>query len=215
MSESPTARYITPEEYLLFEEHSPTKHEYVDGRVFAMTGATEAHNIICMNLATKIHSRLKGTGCRAYANVMKVRVEAANSFYYPDIMVTCEPIEAASVFKCAPRLIIEVLSRSTSRIDRTEKLVAYRQLDSLSEYVIVHQKKMLVEKYSKRSDGVWELTSLKKGDKLSLKSIPGKPLNIALSDIYESLDPPSVVKESEEDYYVEYDEEGEEEFEPA
>jgi Uma2 family endonuclease len=200
MSEPSRIPEMTIEEYLELEEHSTVRHEYIRGQVFAMTGATEAHNIICGNLFAVIHAHVRGTGCRAFINDMKVKVEPASSFYYPDIMVTCEPFEAESVAKCHPTLIIEVLSRSTKQIDRREKLVAYRQLSSLRCYVMVHQSRMLVELYRKCADGQWELSTLKnKSDLLEFAGLFEKPLQIPLNEVYGEVDLPSLVEESKEE----------------
>jgi len=121
VAERKQIRCMATDEYLEFEEQAAVRHEYVRGQIFAMTGSAEAHNVISGNLFAALHNFLQGTGCRVFQNDMKVRVEAADCFYYPDIMVTCEPYEAKSVFKNSPRLIIEVLSPSTKHIDRREK----------------------------------------------------------------------------------------------
>ena len=133
-------------------------------------------------------------------NDMKVNVEAADCFYYPDIMVTCEAFDAKSVFKRAPTLIIEVLSPSTKQIDRREKLIAYRQLSSLREYSLVHQNQQLVEVYRKISVGKWDLQEYRASDKLCLNAIESKPLQVDVSTIYEDIVLPFIVKESEEEY---------------
>lgn len=191
---------MTVDEYLRFEESSNCRHEFVEGQVFAMTGSTEAHNVICVNLLTRIHSHLRGTGCRAFINDMKVHVKAANSFYYPDIMVTCEPFQSDSVFKSSPVLLVEVLSKSTRQVDKREKLVAYRKLSTLQEYVIVHQYKMFVELYSKDADGTWQCILLSRSDELVLRSLPGGDLTIPVGDIYETIDIPLIVEEENEEY---------------
>jgi Uma2 family endonuclease len=191
---------MTVEEYLAFEERSQTRHEYLDGQVFVMTGAKDAHNVINVNLTAKLHSHLQGTGCRVYSSDMKVHVKACNSFYYPDLIVTCEPVVADSVFKTQPRLIIEILSRSTATIDRREKLVNYRKLDSLCEYVLIAQHKMYVELHRKDADGTWSVQKLGRSDELVLESFPNDSLRIGMYEIYEGLDVPSRVEEEEEEY---------------
>jgi Uma2 family endonuclease len=200
MSKSLTSSTMTSEEYLEFEANSDVRHEYVDGQVFTMSGATEAHNVICGNLFTRLHSHVRGSGCRAFINDMKVHVKAANSFYYPDIMVTCEVFEAKSVFKASPVLIVEVLSPSTRQIDCREKLVSYRKLDSLREYVLVRQNKMLVEVYCKGAGGKWQVNQFRKSDQLELESLPGGPLTIDVSEIYAEVEPLSLVEEEEGEY---------------
>src|SRR5262249_18664896 len=109
---------------------------------------------------------------------------------------------AKSVYKTAPVLICEILSPSTRQIDRREKLVAYRKLESLRHYVIIHQNKTLLEVYTKESDGEWQVSSLARDDELRLELLPGSPLIIPVSDVYEQVDPPFVVEESEEDYEI-------------
>jgi Uma2 family endonuclease len=200
MSEPSKVPYMTVEEYLKHEDFAMVRHEYVRGQIFAMTDATEAHNVICGNLFTRVHAHVRGSGCRAFMNDMKVRVEVSDSFYYPDMMVTCEPFEAKSVYKASPVLIIEALSPSTRQIDRREKLVAYQQLSSLQEYVIVHQSKPLVELYRKQEDGKWTVSMLRTFDKLYLQSLPNKPFSVPVREIYEDLDFSSFVEESTEDY---------------
>jgi Uma2 family endonuclease len=125
MSVPGNVAHMSVDEYLSSEEHASVRREYVDGRVFAMTGVTKRHNIIAGNIYSILRAHVRGSQCRAYISDVKVRVEAANSFYYPDVMVSCEPFDHKSVFTSTPRLIVEVLSRSTAAIDRREKVLAY------------------------------------------------------------------------------------------
>lgn len=192
-------RYVTEEEYLRTEASASVRHEYVDGNVFAMTGSTDAHNIICGNIFSLIHGFLHGSQCRAYINDMKVRIQAVRSFYYPDIMVSCEPFEPKSVFKISPVLLIEVLSPSTASIDRREKLAAYQKISSLKEYVIVYQDRQRVELYRREADG-WELMILSSGEELLLEALPQGPLHLPFTTIYDGYDPPRRVKEPEISY---------------
>ncbi len=192
--------FMTEEEYLKAEERSTIRHEYVNGWVFAMSGSTEAHNVIAGNLYSVLHSHLRGTPCRAFHVDMKVRIDFATSYYYPDLMVTCEPFEAKSVFKQSPVLLVEVLSPSTLSVDTREKLIAYRTISSLKQYVIVHQKKQLVEVHSRVSELEWEVTTLTGDSDLVLDSIPNGPLKVQFSTIYDGYNPPHRVKEDEEVY---------------
>lgn len=200
MTEPQRIPYMTVDDYLQFEESATVHHEYVQGQVFAMTGSTQAHNAITINFAAALHGFLQGSGCRAYVNDMKLRVETANAFYYPDIMVTCEPFQAKSVFTCSPTLIIEVLSPSTRQIDRREKLVAYRQLSSLRQYILVHQNKCLVEVYTKKAEHQWEHVLLQRNDELRLEALPHKALVMPVSAVYTDIELPTRVEESEEEY---------------
>ncbi|MFO8038350.1 MAG: Uma2 family endonuclease, partial [Sodalinema sp.] len=143
--------YITPEDYLAAEEISPIRHEYRDGEVFAMTGGTQAHHTIVGNLFFALKTHLRSSGCRIFAEGMKTRVEASNAFYYPDVVVTCDDRDRQpqSQYIEYPRLIIEVLSPSTARFDRTEKFADYRTIPSLEEYVLVSSDRQQVEVFQK------------------------------------------------------------------
>jgi Uma2 family endonuclease len=199
MSQPYKVHKLTVEEYLELEERSNVRHEYIDGQIFAMTGATDSHNVICGNLYSLVHAHVRGTGCLAHINDMKVQVKVNRSFYYPDIMVTCEPFQAKSVFKSLPVLIVEVLSPSTRQVDRREKLVAYRKLSSLREYAIVYQDRKQIEIHRKSPDGQWEIETLRGSDELSLQSL-NVPLRIPVSAIYEDVVLSPLVEESEEEY---------------
>jgi len=191
--------YVTVEDYLKAEESASVRHEYIDGQIFAMTGASDAHNVICTNLLVLLYTHLRRSSCRAYINDMKVRVETVKSFYYPDIMVTCEPFSAKSVFKAAPILLIEVLSPSTRQIDRREKLIAYKQITSLKEYLVVYQNRQRIELYQKDEHGHWPMTIVRAGDSILLESLH-EPLEVSLAAIYESLGLANVVQEDEAEY---------------
>jgi Uma2 family endonuclease len=200
MTEPRTIRYLTVDEYLALEETSPIKHEYVRGQIFAMTGGTVAHNQICMNLATALHGFLKRSGCSVFSADIKVRVEAADAFYYPDVVVSCEQTTLDQVTLHSPIFICEISSRSTRQIDRREKLIAYRQLPSLQHYALIDQRKICVELYSKTAEGAWTLMSLGKADSLVLPSLAGKSFSLPIADIYDGLDLPSSVREDEGEY---------------
>jgi len=195
---------MTEAEYLLAEETSTVRHEYVDGYLFEMTGATDAHNVICGNLFFVIYGHLEGSSCRAYINDMKVKIESAKSYYYPDIMVSCEQFEAKSVFKNAPVLLIEVLSPSTSQVDRREKLMAYGRVESVCEYLVVYQDRQRVELYCKDKNSDWELTVFSGTEDLVVKSLPCGEMLLSFSTIYKGYNPPLRVKEDEYSYYAIY-----------
>jgi Uma2 family endonuclease len=205
MPEPTKMTILTEEEYLRAEEKADIRHEYVNGHVFAMSGATEAHNVICVNILSSIHSYLRGSQCRAYINDMKVKIKRAKSYYYPDIMVTCEPFESKSVFKAAPVLIVEVLSPSTTQVDKREKLVAYQKIASLKEYLIVYQDRQRVDLYRRVSNDDWEVLILGSDDELVLQWLPKGPLHLPFSLIYEGYNPPCIVKESESEYRFGYE----------
>jgi Uma2 family endonuclease len=192
-----TINYMTEAEYLAAEELAQTRHEYVNGYVFAMTGATDAHNVITGNLFAFLHGKLRGCPCRAYVNDMRVRIESVRSYYYPDIMVSCEGFDCKSKFKTSPVLLIEVLSPSTAGTDRREKLMAYQKIPSLREYLIVYQDRQRLELYRKGSDNQWEFAVLDRpDDDLVLESLPVQSMVLPFSVIYEEYAPPFRVTES-------------------
>ena len=179
---------ISAEEYLASEAKHNLRHELVGGEMFAMAGASEAHNVIAGNLFAALRQHLRGTGCRAYIADMKARIEQTDDFYYPDVMATCEKFEAKSVFKTNPFLLIEVLSPSTISIDRREKLAAYRQIQALREYLVVYQDRKRIELHRKNSDSKWLTVILSESDSVVLESTPNSPLILTMNEIYEDVD---------------------------
>ncbi len=160
MIASPKFDYITPDEYLEMEEKSEIKHEYIDGYVYAMAGANDPHVTIAGNAFTMIRSHLRGSGCRVYFSDMKARIDSLNRFYYPDVMVTCDPRDTQTQnHKSFPKLIIEVLSKSTEGFDRGDKFADYQQLESLEEYVLINTKRQRIESFRRTQDGLWILQS--------------------------------------------------------
>jgi Uma2 family endonuclease len=158
MIASPQNSHLTPEEYLQLEETSSIKHEYIDGEVYAMAGATDAHVTIALNIAILLRNHLRGSGCRVYISDMKAKIESKNRFYYPDVMVTCDERDTNnSTYKQFPKLIIEVLSDSTEAFDRGDKFADYQFIDSLEEYVLVNTKKARIECYRRTEDNLWLL----------------------------------------------------------
>ncbi|MEO0538167.1 MAG: Uma2 family endonuclease [Cyanobacteria bacterium P01_A01_bin.123] len=149
---------LTPEDYLQLEAQSPIKHEYIDGEAYAMAGASDAHVTIALNLASLLRSHMRGTSCRVYIADMKARIEAHDRFYYPDVMVTCDPRDQeTSTYKRYPKLIIEVLSDSTEAFDRGDKFADYQALDSLEEYVLINTRHQRVECFRRNQAGLWVL----------------------------------------------------------
>jgi Uma2 family endonuclease len=145
---------ISVEEYLEGEKNSPVRREYFYGEVYAMAGATDNHNRIVVEMATLLNMHLRGSRCEPFVGDIKVRVNP-NVYYYPDILVSCEEKTEDAHFRNEPILIVEVTSDSTREIDRREKRAAYLQMPSVQEYVIVEQKKMLVEIHRRQPDGRW------------------------------------------------------------
>lgn len=172
---------ITPEEYLEGEQYSDIKHEYVDGHIYAMVGSSSAHNLIAGNLLTLLKNHLRGKPCQAFISDMKARIN--NIFYYPDVMVACDPQDRHDYYREHPILIIEVLSPSTTQRDSHDKRNVYQSIASLREYVLVSQDMMAVRIYRRSWEG-WSLESCLEGDKVRLTSVD---LELPIEAIYEEV----------------------------
>jgi Uma2 family endonuclease len=179
--------FLTPEAYLQLEEKSDIKHEYIDGQVYAMAGTTDTHNTIGLNLALLIRNHLRGSECRVYFADVKAKVEKRNRFYYPDIMITCDPKDRETpTYKCFPKLIIEVISNSTEAFDRGDKFNDYQTLDSLEEYVLVNSKHQRFETFRRNEQGLWVLQTYTPTDQnFDLKSIN---LTASFTDLYQDVE---------------------------
>lgn len=191
---------LSPAEYLEREQQSAVKCEYVDGEIYAMSGATRRHNLIAAALVRHAgNTAAVRRECQVFGSDMKVYVETHNSFYYPDLSVCCDRTDRNELFLTRPCFIVEVASPSTASIDRREKRASYATLDSLREYVIVDQDRMRVELY-RREAGGWRGYLLDRPDDVVKSSCLG--LHLTLSQIYEGVElPPPGVAEPQ---YAEY-----------
>ncbi|UHD17866.1 Uma2 family endonuclease [Thiocapsa bogorovii] len=178
------ARSMSAEEYLAVEAAASVRHEYVAGEVFAMAGASEEHATIAGNVFALLRSHVRGSDCRVYIADMKMRVEPASAFFYPDVFVTCDARDAAEPFaKRYARLIIEVLSESTEGYDRGAKFGDYRRLDTLEEYVLIDSRRRACEVFRRRPDG-WLLEAPPENGRLVLHSIDFEcPLDALYEDV--------------------------------
>jgi len=149
--------YISPEDYLEGERVSPIKHEYRCGQVYAMVGAKKPHIVITSNLITMLGNHLNDSPCLVLTSDIKVRLEKADCYYYPDVAVTCDERDTNSTedFIVYPILVIEVLSPSTAAFDRGGKFADYQTSPSLREYVLIHQSQMSVECFRLWESGSW------------------------------------------------------------
>ncbi|MDF5710386.1 MAG: Uma2 family endonuclease [Nostoc sp. S4] len=177
--------YISPEEYLEAEKVSEIKHEYIDGQVYAMAGASDAHVTVVGNLFVLLRNHLRGSGCRVYMLDMKAQIDVINRYFYPDVMVTCDLRDREfEYFKCYPSLVVEVLSESTESFDRGKKFASYRHLESLQEYVLIASDRMSVECFRRNEEGHWVLYPYEKGDEVHLASVD---FRCAIAAIYEDV----------------------------
>ncbi|NEP81594.1 MAG: Uma2 family endonuclease [Okeania sp. SIO3C4] len=180
--------FISTTDYLEGEKMSPIRHEYLGGQIFAMSGGSEEHNRIGGNIYASLLTHLRGSGCKTFIADMKVKIAIAENssdiFYYPDVMVTCNPQDIEKYYKNFPCLIVQVLSPSTQDLDRREKRLNYQSLASLQEYVLVSQTEMKVEIYRSSETGYWSRESLGKEDFLELNSVG---LTLTIADIYDEV----------------------------
>ncbi|MBD1894579.1 Uma2 family endonuclease [Coleofasciculus sp. FACHB-129] len=165
--------YISKEDYLEGERVSPIKHEYRGGQVYAMVGAKKPHIIIASNLVRILGNHLNNSPCLVLSSDIKVRLESADCYYYPDVAVTCDERDTNSTddFILYPILVIEVLSPSTAAFDRGEKFADYQTSPSLQEYVLVHQSQMSVECFRLSDSGDWVSQTYRQGDEIYFASI--------------------------------------------
>lgn len=179
-----TVEYYAEADYLGNEQHSPVKHEYVAGEVFAMAGASKRHGTLALNVAVALRQHLRGKPCGVWMADMKVRVHADSAYYYPDVVVTSDPADlgpaAPGDFLEAPRLVVEVLSDTTEPVDRRQKLLSYRRLASLEEYVLVDQNRAWVEVF-RRTDAGWTQDIYETGEVVRLD---GVGLDVPMAELY-------------------------------
>jgi Uma2 family endonuclease len=175
-------------DYLVAERKADVRHEYVDGHVYDMVGATENHNIIVTNIVSELRFQMKARPCVVYASDMKVRIDAADAGKYPDVLAVCgerQFYDDQRDVLLNPSLIVEVLSKSTEAYDRGEKFAIYRRLLSLREYVLVAQDRCRVELFSRQIDDRWLLTEYsEKGDVIAIESID---CTLRLSEVYDKV----------------------------
>lgn len=176
------------EAYLSWEEGQAEKHEYINGEVFAMAGARREHVVVAGNLYAAFKQRLRGGPCQAYIADLRVRVAAADAFFYPDVVVSCDPRDHAAIqFIEHPTLIVEVLSESTESFDRGHKFAAYRTLPSLQEYVLVDSEARRVESFRRTSENDWLFHDHSTdGQECRFRSLE---VAIPLAEIFENLAP--------------------------
>ncbi|MEB4589906.1 Uma2 family endonuclease [Candidatus Thiothrix sp. Deng01] len=182
MGAAPKTDSLSPEEYLLGENDrvDGARYEYVNGQVYAMAGVSRNHNRVSGGVFARLFNHLQGSRCEVFQADMKVgiRTQRENRFYYPDVQVSCAD-EADNYYNSSPCLIVEVLSESTARTDRTEKLEAYRLLSSLQEYVLCSQDSPSVEVYRRRTE--WLAERYVAGQNFLLESVG---LEMVVDDLY-------------------------------
>ncbi len=180
--------FISPQEYLRLERQSEYKSEYLNGEIFAMTGASRKHNLVTTNISSSLHRQLKGRPCEVYAVDMRVKVRATGLYTYPDVAVVCgDPqFEDEQVDTLVnPTVLIEVLSDSTERYDRIAKSSYYRTIDSLAEHLLVAQNEIRLEQYVRQPNGEWLLCEYVTLD--SAAQVTSIDCSLLLSDVYDKI----------------------------
>lgn len=182
------SQLMSEAEYLEFERASQSKHEFLGGDVFDMTGASRAHNLISGNVFASLHRQLRGKSCEIYHADMRLKISATGLYTYPDISVVCSEAQFSDEYLDTllnPTLIVEVLSPSTERYDRGKKFQQYRELPSLQEYVLIAQDSPRIERYLRQPEGLWQLADASGPDAtLELTSIECK---LSLAEVYEQV----------------------------
>ena len=173
----PARQRFTFAEYLVLEEGSTVKHEFLDGLVWAMAGGTPEHAAVCANVSRLLGNQLEGRPCRVYSSDLRVRVRATGLGTYPDVTVICDrfephPDDPMGHTAVNPRVIVEVLSPSTEAYDRGEKLVHYQQIASLAEVVLVAHDRREIQVLRREADGEWR-SHVAKGDETAHASSIG------------------------------------------
>ena len=184
MGQATPPRRYTAEEYFALEESSNVRHEFFEGEVFAMAGASITHNTIALNMAIALRRGLRGQKCRVQMEAVRLAVAEGRHYAYPDVMVSCDPHDQRESQQFhSPVLIIEVLSPSTEDYDRSLKFNQYKKLPSLRHYLLVSQKTWLVAWFQLTEHGVWSYTALAEAE--DVVSIPELGLALTLAEVYE------------------------------
>lgn len=180
-------KLLTEDEYLAFEAGAEVRHEFVGGEVHAMAGASVRHNRIAFNIARRLDAVASGTPCMVLMSDVRLRLDSGNTYYYPDVMLACDPADNDAYARARPCLIVEVASPGTANIDRREKWAAYQRIQTLREYLIVDQDEVRIELRRRENLREWSLSTFEAGEVLELACLDG--LKIAVDDIYRDLPP--------------------------
>ncbi|HEY2787342.1 MAG TPA: Uma2 family endonuclease [Fimbriiglobus sp.] len=188
MSAVPKHKF-TPQEYLAFERAAETRHEYFQGEIFDMAGASYEHTVVKDNLARELGNRFKDGSCRPLTSDLRLKIDATGLYTYPDIIVLCgkpEFEDAEFDILLNPTAVIEVLSESTEKYDRGKRFKHYQSVPSIREYVLVAQDEMLIERYVRQPDETWVITTFKGPD--AVFSFATIPVSVPFEGIYQGVE---------------------------
>ncbi|MDO5623739.1 MAG: Uma2 family endonuclease [Pseudomonadota bacterium] len=177
---------ISVADYLESQQHTDIKHEYFAGQVTPMSDFSDAHCLIAGALFAALHRHARQKRCQLFASRMKVRIDhdGDSYFYYPDLVASCDPQDRDPLFTRSPCLIVEVISPSSERIDTREKLLAYRLLPSLREYLLLRQDRVHADLYTRQGDGRWQHQVIVRGS-FTLQCLDAE---VDLAEVYADLD---------------------------
>lgn len=182
---------LTAAEYLAIERAAEFKSEFFDGEMFAMAGASPAHNTVKENLIGELHGRLKGGPCRTFSSDQRVKIDRTGLYTYPDLVIVCgepefDPLDQDTLLN--PQVVFEVLSKSTESYDRGAKFRHYQQLPSVQEVVLVAQDRIQIDRFVRQPDGDWRLTVF--ADLQSEFSLITVPVKFPVADVYAGVELP-------------------------
>jgi len=172
-------------EYLAFERSHPERHAFIDGRIVLQAGGSRMHALICANTVSTLHRQLIDRECSVYGSDMRIAIPQRNQYLYPDVSVACEPARFADDYEdslTTPTLIIEVLSPSTERYDRSKKFQSYQAVETFQEYLLIAQDALLVEHFVRHTDTLWSFDA--HSDHSAIITLRSIGCVLALADIY-------------------------------
>jgi len=178
--------YLTEQDYLAFELNADMRHEYIDGQLYAMAGASERHNRIALNIGFHLRMAARGGHCGVFMSDMKLKLAWQKTYYYPDVMLVCNTQDNNEYYKQQPCFIAEVLSASTANTDKREKLLAYTKIPSLRYYLLISTDKTQVEYFVRDTQDEWQ-TALLETDEILTIDCENYHAVLRLSDIYEDV----------------------------
>jgi Uma2 family endonuclease len=187
MNFNPAHDPISEQAYLQGELLAETRHEFMNGQVYTMAENSDNHNLLSLNVASELRFKLKDIPCRTFMVEMKVKVGV--DFFYPDVMVVCQQDNVSNYYKTTPVIIVEVLSKSTRRIDKINKRLQYQQIPSLEEYVLIEQDSAEIEVFSRQNH--WQSAYYYLGDEITFTSLD---VTVRVEDIYHQVNNEDVLE---------------------
>ena len=185
----------SPQEYLALDRAADEKSEYWDGALYAMTGASRAHNLIAANVTTALNTQLRARSCEVYAADMRVRIPRSYRYLYPDVVVVCDEPQFEDDeddILLNPTLVIEVLSPSTEAYDWGKKFDSYRRIPTVAAYLLIAQDERRVHLYTRQTDNQWLFAAFTEAE--DVVNLPAIGCTLPLTDIYDKVNLPTSVE---------------------